>query len=305
MPSNAHGDFPPDTLQEHRASSHATAEPSFWPPHQLSATEHTRMRGRRKEESKGTWQLAPTLNMSLAASRKWLARRYSSTTSRILFFSRRCEAYLDKRGLISFMLWAWVSSSALFHWKKQTSIPHCLWPRRQERGRQMWRTSVSACLLLGIFSLSHLIQVDTSVDCSFGLVALEEGLHSLLTHAHVGEVLAQFLRRRTMMSSEGDEAALMDRRGGLLAAGCDSPAAHWSASRDPRSPPACSNTPPTSPGSGLSGSTGLHWPLGRKRFSYNLKGLWKSHLVFNVLNNIMENHCLVTRKSPFNTSILY
>lgn len=155
-----------------------------------------------------------------------------------------------------------------------------------------------------VFFLSHLIQVDTSVDCSFGLVALEEGLHSLLTHAHVGEVLAQFLRRgrRTMMSSEEDEAALMDRRGGgLLAAGCDSPAAHWSASRGPRSPPACSNTPPASLGSGLSGSTGLHWPLGRQRFSYNLKGLWKSHLVFNVLDNIMENHCLVTRKLSFNS----
>lgn len=161
--------------------------------------------------------------------------------------------------------------------------------------------------VVGVFFLSHLIQVDTRVDCSFGLVALEEGLHSLLTHAHVGEVLAQFLRRRrrTMMSSEADEAALTDRRGGLLAAGCGSPAAHWSASRGPRSPPACSNTPPASLGSGLSGSTGLHWPLGRKRFSYNLKGLWKSHLVFNVLNNTMENHCLVTRISSFNTSILY
>lgn len=52
MPSNAHGDSPPDTLQEHRASSHATAEPSSWPPHQLSATEHARMRGRRKEGRK-------------------------------------------------------------------------------------------------------------------------------------------------------------------------------------------------------------------------------------------------------------
>lgn len=69
-----------------------------------------------------------------------------------------------------------------------------------------------------VFFLSYLIQVDTSVDRSFGLVALEEGLHGLLTHAHVGEVLAQFLRRRrtTVMSSEGDEAALMmDRRGRL------------------------------------------------------------------------------------------
>lgn len=72
-------------------------------------------------------------------------------------------------------------------------------------------------LFVVVFFLSYLIQIDTSVDCSFGLVAPEEGPHSLLTHAHVGEVLAQLLRRRrrTMMSSEGDDARADGRNGRL------------------------------------------------------------------------------------------
>lgn len=40
------------------------------------------------------------------------------------------------------------------------------------------------------FLLSYLIQIDTSVHCSFWLVALEEGLHSLVTHAYIGKVLS-------------------------------------------------------------------------------------------------------------------
>lgn len=45
-------------------------------------------------------------------------------------------------------------------------------------------------------SLFDLIQIDASVDCSFWLVALEEGLHGLVTHAHVGKVLSQLLQQR-------------------------------------------------------------------------------------------------------------
>lgn len=59
--------------------------------------------------------------MSLAASRKWWAFRYSSTASKVLFFSSRCEAYLERRDLISFMLWVLASSTALFHCKKMTT----------------------------------------------------------------------------------------------------------------------------------------------------------------------------------------
>lgn len=60
--------------------------------------------------------------MSLAASRKWWAFRYSSTASKVLFFSSRCEAYLERRDLISFMLWVLVSSTALFHCKETTTL---------------------------------------------------------------------------------------------------------------------------------------------------------------------------------------
>lgn len=59
-----------------------------------------------------------TLNMSLAASRKWWAFRYSSTASRVLFFSKRCDAYFERRDLISFILCVLASSTALFHCRK-------------------------------------------------------------------------------------------------------------------------------------------------------------------------------------------
>lgn len=43
-------------------------------------------------------------------------------------------------------------------------------------------------------SVSHLVQMDAGVHGRFGLVALEVGLHSLLTHAHGGEHLADLLQ---------------------------------------------------------------------------------------------------------------
>lgn len=71
--------------------------------------------------------LTPTLNMSLAASKKWWALRYSSTASKFLFFSRRCKAYLDKSGFISFMLWVRASSTALFHWRRDIHDRQSWW----------------------------------------------------------------------------------------------------------------------------------------------------------------------------------
>lgn len=48
----------------------------------------------------------------------------------------------------------------------------------------------------GFLSVSHLVQMDTGVHGSFGLVALEVGLHSLLTHAHSGKHLSNLLQHR-------------------------------------------------------------------------------------------------------------
>lgn len=45
----------------------------------------------------------------------------------------------------------------------------------------------------GFLSASHLVQMDARVHGSFGLVALEVGLHSLLTHAHCGKHLSDLL----------------------------------------------------------------------------------------------------------------
>lgn len=46
----------------------------------------------------------------------------------------------------------------------------------------------------GFPSVSHLVQMDACVHGSFGLVALEVGLHSLLTHAHCGKHLSNLLQ---------------------------------------------------------------------------------------------------------------
>lgn len=48
----------------------------------------------------------------------------------------------------------------------------------------------------GFLSVSHLVQVDTGVDGSFGLVALKVGVHSLFTHAHSGKHLSNLLQGR-------------------------------------------------------------------------------------------------------------
>lgn len=53
------------------------------------------------------------------------------------------------------------------------------------------------------FCLSYLIQIDTSVNCSFWLVALEEGLHCLVTHAHIGKVQSKFLRQTWSPAAQG------------------------------------------------------------------------------------------------------
>ena len=90
------------------------------------------------------------------------------------------------------------------------------------------------------------------------------------------------------MPPKGGAAAVMDGAGGLLLKGCDSPAARWSAFQGRRSPPTCGSTLPASPGSGPSGNTGLHWPLGRKPVSDKAKGLQEVHFVFNLLNKMVE-----------------
>lgn len=46
----------------------------------------------------------------------------------------------------------------------------------------------------GFLSVSHLVQMDAGVDGSFGLVASDVGLHSLLTHAHGGKHLSNLLQ---------------------------------------------------------------------------------------------------------------
>lgn len=46
-------------------------------------------------------------------------------------------------------------------------------------------------------AVSHLVQMDTRVHGSFGLVALQVGVHGLLTHAHGGKHLADLLTTHT------------------------------------------------------------------------------------------------------------
>lgn len=63
----------------------------------------------------------------------------------------------------------------------------------QIHGRQ-WST-----LSLSVY-LSYLIQMDTYVNSSFGLVALQVGLYSLFTHAHGGKHLTNLLQQTTCWS---------------------------------------------------------------------------------------------------------
>lgn len=63
--------------------------------------------------------------------------------------------------------------------------------------RLRWFKSVRVCLFseaAGFLSVSHLVQMDAGVDGSFGLVAPDIGLHSLLTHAHGGKHLSNLLQ---------------------------------------------------------------------------------------------------------------
>lgn len=46
----------------------------------------------------------------------------------------------------------------------------------------------------GFLSVSHLVQMDTGVNSSFGLVAPNVGFHSLLTHTHGGKHLSNLLQ---------------------------------------------------------------------------------------------------------------
>lgn len=52
-------------------------------------------------------------------------------------------------------------------------------------------------------SVSHLVQMDTGVDGSFGLVALQVRLHSLFTHANSGKHLSDILKHK-----DGDNRGL-------------------------------------------------------------------------------------------------
>lgn len=45
-------------------------------------------------------------------------------------------------------------------------------------------------------SVSHLVQMDTRVNGSFGLVALKVGVHSLFTHANSGKHLTDVLQHK-------------------------------------------------------------------------------------------------------------
>ena len=96
-----------------------------------------------------------TLNMSLAASMKCPALRYSSIASRTLFFSRRCWAYFARSMSISRTLWALASSMAVFHWFRwtQQSIA-CLmrlhWRDRMD-GNHYKRCQHEPCLMLHIY----------------------------------------------------------------------------------------------------------------------------------------------------------
>lgn len=120
-------------------------------------------------------------------------------------------------------------------------------------------------------SVSHLVQMDTGVNGSFGLVTLQVGIHSLLTHAHSGKHLADLLQKEVQNSDvellmSGNKSWSADRKRllGLPVRACDSLAAHWSAPRDRRSPLACNNTLQASPGYDPDGSTVLHSPFRRK-----------------------------------------
>lgn len=46
-----------------------------------------------------------------------------------------------------------------------------------------------------ILAASHLVQMDTCVNRSFGLVALQVGVHSLFAHAHNGKHLTNLLKQ--------------------------------------------------------------------------------------------------------------
>lgn len=66
--------------------------------------------------------------------------------------------------------------------------------------QKLWRHSV--------LSVSHLVQMDTGVNGSLGLVAFQVGLHSLFTHAHGGKHLPNILKHRDGNNGEATEGWL-------------------------------------------------------------------------------------------------
>lgn len=121
-----------------------------------------------------------------------------------------------------------------------------------------------------VFCWTHLVQMDAGVNSSSGLVALQVGVDSLLTHSHGGihfsNVLFRWMKCQGWMNQKEHLWSQMESRctSDSPIKACDSLVAPLSAFQGRHSPPTCNNIQRASPGSDPAGNTEPHSPWEEK-----------------------------------------